>query len=228
MAEYTNPCGGVRWRTLSDGRIELEDGTVPSFGLTSAEAKQLLLTWQNWSSEFRGASERTGVPVEWIVAVAAMETGGYAANKEKQRTISSFDGSIGIMQPLAAVAHMFGYTSEDRYDAYKNIDMSTRLLRSNAQTKNGAHGFPVVASMFNGGQANGGCNTGNDKFNLKGWVKPGSPGTARYATDAIKYLNTAIEAGWMATTGLPVAAIGIGLALAGIGAATALWIARGR
>lgn len=224
MAEYTNPCGGVKWRTLSDGRIELEDGTTPAFGLTSAEAKQLLLTWQNWSSEFRGASERLGLPVEWLVAIAAMETGGYAANKEKQRTIGSFDGSIGIMQPLALVAHMFGYTSEDRYDAYKNIDMSSRLLRSNALTKNGAHGFPVVAAMFNGGQGNGGCNTGNDKFNLKGT----SLRKTRYATDAIKYLNTAIEAGWMATTGLPVAAIGIGLALAGIGAATALWIARGR
>lgn len=218
-SDYANPCGGVKWRTLSDGRIELEDGSIPSFGVASAEAGQLLLTWQNWSSEFRAASESTGIPVEWLVAIAAMETGSYAANKEKQRKIGSFDGSIGIMQPLVGVAHMFGYTSEDRYDAAKNIDMCAKLLRQNAQTKNGAFGFPVAAAMYNGGAGNGGCNTGNDKFNLKGThLRP-----TRYVTDAIRYLNTAVESGWLATPHLlPMAAVGI--ALAGIGAATALWI----
>ncbi len=186
---FVNPCGGMRWRTLEDGRIELEDGTIPAFSPDSESFKNLALTWQNWEDEFREAAAVTGVPEAWLLAIANNETGFLARTPDKQRTVLSSDGfgSIGIMQPLAQNAREFGYHPDDRYDAYLNIEMGGKELRRGAERPNGAAGgFPVVAAMFNGGPGSGGCKPGNDVFNLKGHQ-------GRYATLAIRGLNSAIE-----------------------------------
>lgn len=226
MSEYVNPCGGVKWRTLSDGRIELEDGSIPTYSPTSPDFRLLLLTWQNWAPQFRKAAKEYGIPAEWLVSIATCEVGFLAHSAEKQRTVVSSDGysSVGIMQPIPSTAKLLGYTPDDRYDAQANINMGAALLvlfaKEYPQTR---FGFPIFAAMYNGGPGKTGsaCNTGNDQFNLKGHK-------GAYATRAIRYLNSAVEADWAATTALPVAAVGIGLALAGFGAATAIWLARSR
>lgn len=219
--DFVNPCGGMRWRTLSDGRIQLEDGLIPEFAPDSPTFENLRLTWENWAPEFRAAARAEGVkvPVGWLVAIANNETGFLAKNPELQSRIASSDGfgSIGIMQPLAMNARELGYDPDDRYDPYLNIEMGAKELTRGFERPNGqAGGFPVVAAMFNGGPGGGGCKMGNDVFNLKGHK-------GKYATMAIKGLNSAI-AYLPLEAGVSRAAIGMGLGLMGIGVAAAYYL----
>ncbi len=197
VSQWVNPCGGLLWRTLGDGRIEVQGQGMPSWAPSSAQRKYLVQTWQNWKPIFQATAQRYGLPASWLVAIATMESGLWSGNPTQQATIGSFDGSIGIMQPLTLVSSMYGYSSADRADPAKNIDMGSHLIADNAKTKNGQlGGFPVVAAMFNGGSGSGGCNPGNDVFNLKGYHGPGgSWPTAVYASNAIRYQNTAVEVG---------------------------------
>lgn len=191
---WVNPCGGTKWRTLSDGRVEIEGQGIPVWPEGSPQRRYLVQTFANWKTLFESVANKYQLPVSWLVAIATMETGLWSGNAQKQATIGSFDGSVGIMQPLIVVAQQYGYSSADRADPAKNIDMCSHLIADNARTVNGrAGGFPVVAAMFNGGQSRGGCNPGNDQFNLKGYHGPGgSWKTAIYATDAIRHQNTAV------------------------------------
>lgn len=197
IGSWVNPCGGVRWRELSDGRIEVEGHGVPNWPVGSAQRKYLTQTWLNWRAHFEAASRKHGLPAHWLAAIATMETGLWSGNPAKQASITSEDGygSVGVMQPLAMVATLYGYKPDDRYDPAKNIDMCTRLLVANLKTKNGQLGrFPVIAAMFNGGASGGGCNPGNDIYNLKGYRAPGWP-SAVYAGNSIRYNNAAVELG---------------------------------
>lgn len=219
ISELVNPCGGMRWQTLSDGRIQLEGGSIPEFDPNSPTFENLRLTWQNWTDEFRAASKITGIPIGWLVAIANNETGFLASNPERQRTEPSADGygSIGIMQPLAMNARELGYHPDDRYDARLNIEMGAKeLLRGSERPNGAAGGFPVVAAMFNGGPGNGGCRTGNDVFNLKGH-------RGKYATMAIKGLNSAIAYLPLEESFIKRAGIGLGLMGLGLGAVVVLW-----
>jgi len=194
-SDWVNPCGGVRWRTLANGSIEVEGQGVPIWAPGSPQFKYLNQTWLNWRAHFEAAARKYGIPPSWLVAIATMETGLWSGNPKQQATIGSFDGSIGIMQPLTIVSSIYGYSSADRADPAKNIDMGSHLIFDDSRTTNGKiGGFPVVAAMFNGGASKGGCNPGNDVFNLKGYRGP--PGarwpTAVYASNAIRYQNAAV------------------------------------
>lgn len=220
--DLVNPCGGMRWQTLSDGRIQLEDGSIPEFAPDSPTFENLRLTWENWAPEFRAAARAKGVkvPVGWLVAIANNETGFLAKSPETQARVLSGDGfgSIGIMQPLAMNARELGYDPDDRYDPYLNIEMGAKELTRGFERPNGQKGgFPVVAAMFNGGPGNGGCKMGNDIFNLKGYK-------GKYATMAIKGLNSAIAyLPLEEKSGLRTAAMGVGLMGVGLAVAVALW-----
>lgn len=195
--QWVNPCGGLPWRTLADGRIEVQGQGVPNWAPASSQRKYLVQTWTNWKPAFEAAAKKFGLQASWLVAIATMETGLWSGKPAQQATIASEDGygSIGVMQPLVMVATMYGYQPAERADPAKNIDMGAHLLYDDWRTKNGqAGGFPVVAAMFNGGAGSGGCNPGNDVFNLKGYRGPGWP-TAVYASNAIRYQNTARELG---------------------------------
>jgi hypothetical protein len=208
---YVNPCGGVKWRTLSDGRIEVEGQGVPMYNIASDQAELLGLTWSNWTREFSSVSRRYDVPVAWLVAIAFSETGFVAKNKELQRTITSTDGfaSVGIMQPLAQTATMYGFTPDDRFDAEKNIEIAARLLVA-LQRKTSA-GFPALAAIYNAGRM---CNAGNDQFNLAGYK-------GKYATTATRALNTAITYMDLRAIAWPLI-IGVGIGLTGVAAAAAI------
>jgi len=214
---WLNPCGGMRWRTNADGRIELEDGSVPEYAPGSVGYKQVEQTWNNFSGEFENAAYDVDLPIEWLVGIATSETGFLSGNKEKQRTVESQDGysSIGVMQPLPSVARIYGYSADDRFDAQKNIEIGAKVLQSNNLRTSG--GFPVVAAMYNGGQGRGGCNIGNDVFNLKGY-------RGAYVTGAIKNMNTA--AGIVGAGGVSKLAIAAGIGLVGVGVATAVMLLR--
>lgn len=202
---WVNPCGGLFWRTLADGRIEIQGGGTPEYPPDSAAFKNLALTWKNWAPEFQSAAKRFGVPVGWLVSIANAETGFVAHNKDLQRTIPSSDGygSIGIMQPLAMVAQMYGYNPAARSNPQTNIDIGARLLADNAR-KNPS-GFPAVAAMYNSGKV---CKPGNDAFNLAGHQ-------GKYATTAIRGLNTAIRYLPLSATPLWIYALGGAAVVAG-------------
>jgi hypothetical protein len=182
-SDWVNPCGGKKWRTLPNGAIEVEGEGVPVYSPTSLEHKYLTQTWTNWAPQFESSAARFDVPVTWILAAATQETGLWSNNPERQRTIGSTDGhsSIGIMQPIPSTATMLGYSAADRYDPQLNIDMGAKLM---GKTLN-ASGFPAVAAKYNAGHA---CNVGNDRFNLAGHK-------GQYASNVLRYNNTALALG---------------------------------
>jgi hypothetical protein len=212
-AGYINPCGGRKWRTLEDGRIEIEGQGVPMYELGSGSFENVRRTWENWKSEFRSSARRLDVPLGWLVAIAAAETGFVSEDKELQARIVSADGyaSVGIMQPLASVAIQHGYKATDRYDPQLNIDIGAKVLLANAKSKLGPAGFPVIAAMYNAGHA---CNPGNDQFNLAGYK-------GKYASTAIRGLNTAITHLDLSAVSWPLI-LGVGLGIAGVAAAGAI------
>jgi soluble lytic murein transglycosylase-like protein len=187
--DWVNPCGGTRWRTLDDGAIEVEGQGVPMYAADSSNTKYLSQTWANWKPHFQTTAKKFGLPVSWLVAIATMETGMWSGNPQKQATILGGDGtgSLGIMQPLPSVSAMYGYQQSQVADPGNNIDVGGHVILAALKTANGqAGGFPVVAAMYNGGASRGGCNVGNDEFNLKGYG-------GRYVGPAIRYQNAAIR-----------------------------------
>lgn len=180
-SEWLNPCGGVRWRTLPNGLIEVEGQGFPEYAPGSNQYRYIEQTWNNWAPQFQAAAKKFNVPLVWILALAAIETGFVSSNPEKQRTIESGDGfhSIGIMQPLPSTAITLGYTTADRYDAGKNIEMGAKLISQ----LDPRYGLPAVGARYNSGKL---CSAGNDQFNLKGYK-------GAYVTQAIKYNNTALH-----------------------------------
>jgi len=184
-SQWVNPCGGKRWRTLSNGAIEVEGEGVPVYSPTSLEHKYLTQTWNNWAPQFESSAARFGVPVTWILAAATQETGLWSNNPQRQATISSQDGysSIGIMQPIPSTATMLGYNPADRSDPQLNIDMGAKLLAKLVPIY--PAGFPMIAAKYN---ARSVCNPGNDRFNLGGHK-------GQYVSNVIRYNNTALALG---------------------------------
>jgi hypothetical protein len=196
LGAWVAPCRGAGWRTLPDGRIELEGLGVPSHAPGTAIHKYVLQTWANWKPQFRSAAARFGIPAAWLLALATVETGLWSGNPEKQRTIHSAEPwlaesqrSIGIMQPITLVTKQYGYTSEDRYDPQKNIDLAARILVDHL--KRTQAGFPAVATMFNAGHL---CASSLD--HSKGNVDPAflvAGYQGKYLRKATSALNTALS-----------------------------------
>ena len=115
-SQYRNPCGGRRWRYLSDGRIEIEGVGVPSASPGSQRYRNVGLTWLNWKKEFQKAGREFDIPPAMLAAIAYVETGFVANNPALQASIESRDGhqSIGIMQPIPSTTRELGFTLEDR------------------------------------------------------------------------------------------------------------------
>jgi len=193
VSDWTNACGGKRWRTLPNGAIEVEGEGVITWPTTSLRHSYLTRTWENWGQFFMHAAEKFKVPAAWLVAIATQETGLWANNPQRQASIVSTDGfsSVGIMQPIPAAARMLGYTPDDRYNPKLNIEMGADYLARGAD----AQGFPRLASKYNAGLWSK-CKPGNDRFNL-----PGHRG--EYVDFAIRYLNSAIALGIPGTVQAP-------------------------
>lgn len=200
LPDWTNPCGGARWRTLPNGAIEVEGEGVPVWPEGSPQRRYLEQTWRNWKPYFEEAAAKFDLPPAWALAIATQETGLWSADPARQARIESQDGysSIGIMQPIPSAATSLGYHPNDRYDPRLNIEMGTAFL---AKYLDG-DGFPRLAAKFNAGPARG-CRPGNDRFNL-----PGHQG--KYVDHAIRYLNSAVVMGLAssrASSALPVGAV---------------------
>lgn len=180
---WENPCGGVKWRTLPSGLVELEDRGTPMLPEGSQLLPFLEQTWGNWSTEIRKASVLFGVPEAWILAVATVETGPWSDLKEKQESIGSSASAIGVMQILPSTAKGLGYSVEDMYDGELNIQAGAQLLAILAEKKGS---FVAAMAPYNSGKL---CCPGRNPLNLCTADVSG----LSYGELGIQYHNTAIE-----------------------------------
>lgn len=183
IMQYHNPCGGRRWRYLSDGRIEIEGVGVPSAKVGSRRYQLVGQTWNNWKKQFRKAGREYKIPPAMLAAIAYVETGAWANNPELQASIESSDGyhSIGIMQPIPSTTRMLGFKPEDRFNPLQNIRMGAKLARINAD-KYGLD-FPVIAASHNAGSRK--CRPGENQWNIHTY--------SDYIASAVPAYNALIE-----------------------------------
>lgn len=225
QAGWVNPCGGALWRTLDDGSVEVDGHGRWKHEPGSAGYKTLETTYLNWAREFHDVARQYDVPVSWLVAIAANETGYLASRPDYQRTVSRTEPSgvtsVGIMQPLTVTAAALGFDPSQLGDAFTNISVGAAfMLNPKMAGKNLAYGFPAVAATYNAGHI---CNTGNDIFNTAGHK-------GAYVTNAIKFLNTAIinmDVDGYSSSGAARMGMGLGLGIVGLGVAVAVYLNRG-
>lgn len=166
-----NNCGGARFRTLPDYRIQVKDVGIPTVLPGTPLFKQLKQTWKNWNWRIRWVSMRTGVPASYILAIATKETGKWSDDRERQASIKSPSGAQGIMQIMPCpVFQREPFKSlvceSDRSSPTDSLYIGARLLASKLSSKK-IHGLPDAASSYNKGDLL--CHSGKHAWNVFGW-----------------------------------------------------------
>lgn len=228
-SDFGNPCGGLRWRTLGDGSIEVEGRGVimPQPGF----AKYVEQSWANFAPEIRAAAKKREVPEAWLLAIIATETGLWSKSRQSQATIAN-ECCVGPMAVMVAPHPNYktygGYSSaQDMYDPAKNIDTGAAIVRS---WVNQGYDLPMILARYNSG---GLCCTNSPQVASKPGGRVQNPyNLCSAAIQGVSYPEMAIMAqnyargvlGVSGASALPMAALG--LALAGVGVAAAVWITR--
>lgn len=191
----SNKCGGKRFRTLPDNRIEIEGRGVPVYAPGSAEYGYLTQTWKNWGRLIKKHARKTGLPPSFILAIATKETGLWSDDKNKQASIGSPAGAQGIMQVMPCAIFQYGrfkdlVCNQDRQNPDASIHMGSVLLKAQLDSTGG---FPAAASAYNAGGVK--CYTGPTsnpgvRPNQFNWMNEHD-----YATKALTYNNTAVDMG---------------------------------
>lgn len=186
MAFAVNKCGGKRWRTHRDWKVEVEGEGFPMVQPGSERYRYMDQTWRNWGGEFQRAAKRYGVPVSWVLALASIETGFVSSNPDKQRRIISPAGAQGVMQLMPFIPSMYGGKAADRENAQLNIDYGTHLISDLARGKTGPE-LPHIGSAYNAGGGSSGvrCSPTRNEWNLAA--------DHNYPRQAIEYNNAAIH-----------------------------------
>jgi soluble lytic murein transglycosylase-like protein len=170
-------------------------------------------TYANWGGDFRRAARRHGLPVSWLVAIASVETGPWAGEPEKQATIRSYAGAIGVMQIMPATANLLGFAAEEMVDPAKNIDAGAKLI-ADLSARGG--GLPAVTGRYNSGKL---CcsdpRCGADCSNPFGLCTDSD-----YPGAAVAYNNTGVALGLNSAGGGIM--VGLGVAAAGLYVAAVL------
>lgn len=207
--DFTNPCGGKRWRILGSGLIEVEGEGTPTIEPGSSSFKLMAQTWRNFGADLARSGDRYGVPVPWMLAVATMETGFLSADPEKQSKAVSPVGAIGVMQIMPFNAVSFGLTGPDElYVPSKNIEVGAKILaKDNERTEAG--GLPGISAMYNSGKL---CTSDP---NRNEWMLLAD---ANYPRRVIEWNNSAIQSGLVS----PLSGNALALVGAAIGAALGL------
>lgn len=213
--DFTNPCGGKRWRVLPSGLIEVEGEGTPTLDPNSASFKLMAQTWKNWGGALGRAASKYDLPVSWLLAVATMETGFLSADPVKQAQAQSPVGAIGVMQVMPFNATSFGLKSADElFDPEKNIDVGAHILANDNKNLN-AGGLPGISAMYNSGKL---CTTDP---NRNEWMLLAD---ANYPRRVIEWNNAALESGLVFALG----ASSVAFLGAATGAAIALVVAGAR
>lgn len=200
MTEWRNPCGGKRWRIDPSGFIEVEGEGYPMYEEESPQFRYMVQTWHNWKGYFRSAAREFGVPVNYLLAIASIESGFWSDDPAEQATIGSSAGAVGVMQLMSiAKTHVERAFPDKRFgertDPKENIRMGAALLRD-LLDKN-SWSLPEVSAIYNSGRK---CSPGHNEWNLFA--------DANYPRLAITWNNTALAHvqikgvpwGWLALT----------------------------
>lgn len=219
MSGMQNPCGGTRWETHDDFMIEVEGEGFPMFGPDSGSYWQYMQqTWDSWGPEIRAAARKHGIPASWVLAFATMETGFVSGDPERQRTIRSPVGAIGIMQVMPFVATEYGYSLADMENPAKNIDLGAQIIREHADRSDTDWQLPIIAAKYNAGPARKCDTTGKWGNEWRLYAAHDYPGkTIRWNNAAIELLGVNGSA-----FGAGSVLLGATVALAGLGAAYAI------
>jgi hypothetical protein len=184
----SNKCGGARFRTLPDYRIEVEGHGIPKFDAGSASLSQLKQTWKNWKWYIRFFAKKTGLPPSYLLAIATKETGLWSADKKKQASIGSPAGAQGIMQIMPCHVFQNGpwgklVCGRDRSSPYVSFDIASVILKQHLKNYGG---LPAAASGYNSGSLR--CYSGQHEANVFNWHHEHN-----YAFKVAQFNNSAIE-----------------------------------
>lgn len=194
MQWASNKCGGKRFRTLPDYRIEIEDQGVPTYPPGSIEYSQLERTWKNWGGLIRKYARKNGIPPSYVLAIATKETGLWSADKKRQASMGSPAGAQGIMQVMPCSVFTNGrfkdvVCGKDRTNPEQSIKMGATILADHLTF---FQGFPEAATVYNSGSVRCFEVTSNPAVvpNQFKWLNEHD-----YVTKAITFNNTAVQMG---------------------------------
>lgn len=221
MTAFHNPCGGVGWRTLSNGQIEVEGRGVP---LASGQfATYVRQSWTNFAPEILAAAHQRHVPVSWVLAIVSVETGLWSGSRDKQAAARS-SCCVGPAAVMLSNYKLGGYASSQAlYDPAANIDTGAAILRLWLQK---GYDLPAVAARYNSGglccptapaTASSGARVRNE-FSLCSAAIAG----VSYPMMAIQANNYALASGLVPTQSSLLKVLGVGLGILGVGAAVAI------
>jgi hypothetical protein len=225
--EFVNPCGGVGWRTLSDGRIEIQGrGVLYPDDTVRRYVEQ---SWLNFGPEILAAAERRDVPPEWLLAIITVETGLWSSSRKKQSVIAS-DCCVGPMAIMVSPSPNYktfgGYSSaQEMFEPAKNIDTGAAIVRF---WMDKGYDLPMITARYNSGGLC--CPTSPDVPSKPGGRQSNPYHLCSASIAGVSYPELAIMCnnyavlllGGTAATGL----IAAGIVLAGLGVAAALWLVR--
>lgn len=165
--EWHNPCFGKRWRSLANGTIEFEGQgvvTLPAGEGPSRYRRFVRNTWRNFRPEIERAARKRGVPVNWVLAIAATETGIASGSRERQSGLLSTRPAQGCGPPVTKCCYgpmaimvcpspnhrtFGGYERrEDMLDPEKNIDTGAAILR---HFMDQGLDLPAISARYNAG-----------------------------------------------------------------------------
>ena len=208
MAWVYNKCGGARFQTTPDFRVEVEGHGFPMLEPGTTRYKILQRTWKNWSYYIRKWSRiRTNeclkqrkdpskpgcalLPPSNILAIMTQETGHLSADKSKQAAAGSPAGAVGLMQIMPC--SIFNASTEigklvcnsDRSSPNASVKIGSKLLQTQLGNQGG---LPAAASNYNAGSLT--CYKGVHEKNVFNWHHE-----QNYAYKVAEYNNTAIAMG---------------------------------
>jgi hypothetical protein len=212
---FTSKCpGAIQWRTLSDGKIEVEGLGVPyaDEGGYHGDGAVIRKVWDQYKDFILRASERSGIPARWILALIIIESRGVNHGVNS----AGAGGMMGMMLQATGIGlKKVGIdrpaTKADVADPEMNILAGAGFMRHQADTFGWE--LPIIAVSHNAGSPK--CSpTTRCKSTIDGaWTFDGTnfpnsmgmvedcttfKGTVRgsaYALRAVKVNNSAIQMG---------------------------------
>lgn len=191
MSWVSNKCGGSRFRTLPDHRIEIEDIGTPRIAPGTTQYKNLVKTWKNWGARIRWFAFINGIPPSYLLAIAAQETGFLSGEKKEQAHAVSPAGAEGIMQVMPCrIFNDPGYRrricGKRMTNPWTSLRAGAYILKRLLKTYHGE--FPFAATAYNSGAVS--CHKGLHPVNIFQWHHEQD-----YVYHAIRYNNTAVAMG---------------------------------
>lgn len=192
---------GAKWRTLSNGQIEVEGYGVPLAETTGyfQDARFIEPIWRDWSPYIIKYGSKHRVPFTWIVAVLDIE------NRGKSTPMNSA-GAGGIMALLQSTADMMLGRKANIMDPDDAFDAGVGYMRKLMDTYGPE--LPMVAAGFNAGSPK--CGDTRCKSTIDGaWTFDGTTASgpmgfvedctqgrsSQYSYRAVQVNNLAIKMG---------------------------------